>query len=323
MKPLFIIPLLLASALLLTACPRQNEQGAETATTASTTDLPQFNADSALALVARQCEMGPRVPGSEAHRQCSRWLAATLARWCDTVMVQQAPVTTALDCSFTMSNIIGIIHPQAERRMLLLAHWDCRPVADADPDPARRGEPVMGANDAASGTGVLLELARTLQGTLPESLGVDILLVDAEDSGENNNEDSWGLGTQYWAAHPHVAGYSPLFGILLDMVGDSQARFAREYYSTEQAGSFVDLVWQHAAGSHFVSDAGGAVTDDHTFVNRVGIPCIDIIDQRTDSGTGFFAQWHTTDDTMTHISAATLGEVGQTLVAVLFDLANQ
>jgi len=177
----------------------------------------------------------------------------------------------------------------------------------------------MGANDGASGVGVLLQLARQLKAE-PTTLGIDIVLVDVEDMGEDENEDSWGLGTQYWAQHPHVAGYKPLFGILLDMVGAPDAIFSREYYSQQYAGGFVDAVWRCAAGSHFVNADGGAVTDDHTFINRAGIPCVDIIDMRSDSETGFCPVWHTVDDTMEHISASTLGEVGQTLLNVIAEL---
>ena len=180
----------------------------------------------------------------------------------------------------------------------------------------------MGANDGASGVGVLLQLARQLkqEGT---SLGIDIVLVDAEDMGETDNEESWGLGAQYWAGHPHVTGYKPLFGILLDMVGSSDATFTREYYSTQYAGGFVDLVWNCAAGSHFINAAGGAVTDDHIFVNQAGIPCIDIIDLRSNGDSGFCPEWHTVDDTIGHIDPATLGEVGQTLLNVIASLEKE
>ena len=88
----------------------------------------------------------------------------------------------------------------------------------------------------------------------------------------------------------------------------------------QYAGSFVDLVWGCAAGDHFINAGGGAVTDDHVFVNRAGIPCVDIIDMRSDSDTGFCSVWHTVNDTMSGISAATLGEVGQTLLNVIAEL---
>jgi Zn-dependent M28 family amino/carboxypeptidase len=281
-----------------------------------TAQVSTFDGNAALLLTRQQCEFGPRVPGTAAHSKCAEWLTTTLQAACDTVIVQTGTVQTATAGSLGIKNIIGVINPDATERLLLLAHWDTRPWADNDPDEANHKKPVMGANDGASGVGVLLQLARQLKadGT---TLGVDILLVDAEDMGEDDNEESWGLGTQYWVSHPHVEGYNPLFGILLDMVGAPDATFTREYYSTQYAGGFVDLVWKQAAGSHFINAQGGAVTDDHVFVNRGGIPCVDIIDMRSDTGTGFCPVWHTVDDTMSGIDPVTLGEVGQTLLNVI------
>ena len=307
----------------MTACGSSNgtTQGGETAAaqdTAATTRVT-FDGNGALALTRQQCDFGPRVPGTPAHAQCAEWLMNDLKASCDTVIMQTATVQTATEGSLGIKNIIGIINPDADKRLLLLAHWDTRPWADNDPVEANHTKPVMGANDGASGVGVLLQLARQLKGQ-GTKLGIDILLVDAEDMGINDNEDSWALGTQYWAQHPHVNGYKPLFGILLDMVGASDATFTREYYSMQYASSFVDLVWQNAAGNHFINAQGGAVTDDHVFVNRAGIHCIDIIDMRSDNSTGFCPVWHTVSDTMDGIDPATLGQVGQTLLNVIAEL---
>ena len=295
------------------------QDGQDTAATATVPGYGQYDGGSALELCRQQCEFGPRVPGTPAHAKCAEWLMTTLQASCDTVILQTGTVQTATEGSLAIKNIIGIINPEASQRLLLMAHWDTRPWADNDPDAANHRKPVMGANDGASGVGVLLQLAKQLKqaGT---SLGVDILLVDAEDMGVDDNEESWALGTQYWAQHPHVEGYKPLFGILLDMVGSSDATFTREYYSTQYAGGFVDLVWKNAAGSHFINAQGGAVTDDHIFVNRAGIPCIDIIDMRSNSDTGFCPEWHTVNDTMDAIDPATLAEVGQTLLNVIAQL---
>lgn len=295
------------------------ETTSDTTAAAATVSRAQFNGDAAYELTRQQCEFGPRVPGTPAHAKCAEWLNAMLNASCDTVIMQTGTVQTATQGPLGIKNIIGIINPDASQRLLLLAHWDTRPWADNDPDPANHKRPVMGANDGASGVGVLLQLAQQLkaEGT---TLGIDIVLVDAEDMGVTDNEESWGLGTQFWAAHPHVQGYKPLFGILLDMVGAPDATFSREYYSMQYASGVVDLVWKLAAGSHFKNVQGGAVTDDHVFINRAGIPCIDIIDMRSNSDTGFCPEWHTIDDTMPHISVATLGEVGQTLLNVISNL---
>ena len=301
----------------MTACGSTGTTTVQDSTdSVKTAQVSTFDSDAAMQFTRQQCEFGPRVPGTAAHSKCAEWLTTTLQAACDTVIVQTGTVQTATEGSLGIKNIIGIINPDATERLLLLAHWDTRPWADNDPVAANHKKPVMGANDGASGVGVLLQLARQLKadGT---TLGVDILLVDAEDMGVDDNEDSWGLGTQYWVSHPHVEGYNPLFGILLDMVGAADATFTREYYSTQYARGFVDLIWKQAAGSHFINAQGGAVTDDHVFVNRSGIPCVDIIDMRSDTGTGFCPVWHTVDDTMSGIDPVTLGEVGQTLLNVI------
>lgn len=303
----------------LLSCQSSGSQATAQSGTSAQVDVPRFVGDSALAAAVTQCEMGPRVPGTPPHQRCAAWLADRLAQHCDSLVRQQATVTTFDNKQLAITNLVGIFNPAATRRVLLMAHWDCRPWADADPDPALHGQPVMGANDGASGTAVLLEVARILH-QHPVSIGVDILLTDAEDWGDSNDEDSWALGTQYWIAHPHVTGYKPMFGILLDMVGAPDAKFLREQYSMAYAQGFVDLVWRNAAGDRFVQQNGGAITDDHLAVNRAGIPCIDIIDMRPDSPNGFFDGWHTTHDTPDGLSAATLGDVGQTMLNVIYHL---
>lgn len=285
--------------------------------------VPQFSGDSALAFAKTQCDFGPRVPATEAHKQCAQWLTATMQRLCDSAWIQHGEATTFDGKHLQLSNIIGVVNPDAEQRILLMAHWDCRPWADNDPDPANHRKPVMGANDGASGVAVLLELARQMKAKRP-NVGVDIVLVDAEDWGSSDDEDSWALGTQYWAAHPHYDDASkPMFGIVVDMVGASGAKFAREYFSMQYAQNFVEMVWSAAAeagfGTYFTDGNGGGVTDDHIAVNKVaGIPCLDIIDMRTDSPTGFYDGWHTTHDTFDRLDAGTLHAVGQTLTAVIY-----
>ena len=314
---------LAAILLTATACGNNNSQGNNTDDQQPKTTIKvEFDADSAYAFTAAQCDFGPRVPGTQAHEKCAQWLTAKLNTWADSVIVQQGAVTTFDGKKFTAKNIIAQFNPTAERRLLLLAHWDCRPWADQDPDESKRNEPVMGANDAASGVAVLLEVARALKHT-PAPLGVDILLVDLEDWGTTHQEDSWALGTQYWARHPHVPGYKPLYGILLDMVGARDAQFAPEYHSLKYAPSTVQLVWDTARESGFASffrnDGGGAVTDDHVVVNETaGSACIDIIDARPNQPHGFFSHWHTTHDTMDNIDRAPLKAVGQTLLNIIY-----
>lgn len=282
----------------------------------------EFVGDSAMAMLQKQCNFGPRVPGTAAHASCAAFIDNCLTTWCDTVITHRATVKTFDNTSLTAQNILGRINPKASTRLLLLAHWDCRPWADKDDDPALQRNPVMGANDAASGAAVLLELARIFSNDRPE-IGVDLLFVDVEDWGDYDNEDSWALGTNAWAQdYKQLLGqdYAPTFGILLDMVGARGARFAPEYFSLQNAASVVQLVWDTAReagyGNYFVQANGGAVTDDHVVINAAGIPCIDIIDMR---GDGFFDGWHTTHDTVNAIDPATLKAVGQTLANLIYN----
>ena len=312
------------AALALTSCGSKNQEAQADQDNVANNELavqaPTFNADSAYSFVKAQCDFGPRVPGTQAHQDCGNMLEKKLNQLCDTVITQHAQVTTFDNTRLNISNYIGIFNPDASKRILLLAHWDSRPWADNDPDPDKQTQPVIGANDGASGVGVLLEVARVLAANKP-AIGVDILFTDAEDWGTNNDEDSWALGTQYWVQHPHVQGYSPMYGILLDMVGAAGARFEKEGYSSYYAPQVVSNVWNKAQtagyGNLFSTMEGGAVTDDHVTINQAGIPCIDIIDMRRSSPTGFFQQWHTTHDTMNSIDRNTLKAVGQTLINLL------
>ncbi len=273
-----------------------------------------FSADSAYSYVARQVEFGPRVPGSEAHRLCGDWLTGKLKSFGADVTEQTATLTTFDGTKIPMRNIFARINPEAEKRILLLAHWDSRPWADHDPDPAKHSMPVDGANDGASGTGVLLELARSIPKG-DSGPGLDILLCDAEDWGEESNDDSWAMGARYFANNLPEKGYMPSAAILLDMVGAPDATFMREYFSQLANPALADQIWSIAKmlghEQMFVNRMGSAVNDDHVELNKAGIPTIDIIDYR--EGSGFFSGWHTASDNMECISKETLGTVGSVL----------
>ena len=315
----------IVAALGIASCGARSASSSEASSTeaAPQSAVADFNADSAFAFVKRQCDFGPRVPLTPAHAQCGDWIEAQLQRFCDKVVAQKASLTTFDGKQLDATNYIGSINPDAQKRILLVAHWDCRPWADADPDENKRQQPVMGANDGASGVGVLIELARIMHTKKP-SIGVDFLFVDAEDWGTSDDELSWALGTQYWVKHPHVANYQPMFGILLDMVGAPDAQFYHEGFSMQSAPDVVEQIWAIASdagySNHFKSITFGAATDDHVFISRGGIPCIDIIDMRPNSDGGFYPHWHTTGDTIDKIAPATLKAVGQTLINFIYGL---
>ncbi len=289
--------------------------------TKSDVNVPKFNADSAYQYVKAQVDFGPRVPNTSAHIACGNYLAAKLAKFGATVSNQYADLPAVTGTMLKARNIIGSYKPESKKRIAIFSHWDSRPWADSDPDKKNHKTPILGANDGASGVGVMLEIARQIQKQQPE-MGIDLIFLDAEDYGDHGSDDSWALGAQYWARNPHVEGYTARFGILLDMVGAKDATFRFESYSQKKAPNINQKVWDAAIslnfGRYFIKEEGGGVTDDHVFINDFAhIPTIDII--HTTSDGGFYKNWHTLKDDMDGIDKATLGAVGQTLLQVIYN----
>lgn len=304
-----------------------NHHAEEKSTAVSALAVPVFNADSAYHFVEQQVAFGPRVPNTDAHRACGDWLEESLSRFADTVYVQNTRLRAFDGTILNARNFIGSFQPEKRNRVLLCAHWDSRPWADHDPDPANHYTPIDGANDGASGVGVLLEIARLLSQSSP-NVGVDIIFFDAEDYGKHRlmnvpDQDSWALGSQFWANNPHKPDYFARFGILLDMVGAENATFKHEGYSMMYASNVVRKVWDVARregfGHFFLNREGGYVIDDHYYINTIrNIPVANIIDQRDHTPHGFFEYWHTINDSMENIDKATLHAVGQTVTAVIY-----
>ena len=291
-------------------------------------NVPAFDADSAWVFVENQVKFGPRVPNSEAHVACGNYLTSELKRFGAQVYEQEATLTAYNGTQLKAKNIIGSFNPENSKRVLLFAHWDSRPYADHDKDPANQMKPIDGADDGASGVGVLLEMARQFSIKSP-AIGIDIIFFDAEDYGtpefvKEYKENTWCLGAQFWAKNPHVKGYKADFGILLDMVGAKNASFFKEATSMRYAPQIVELVWSTARdlgyGKFFINAEGGAITDDHQYVilGR-NIPCIDIIYTDPESDNGFGPHWHTQNDTMDNIDRETLKAVGQTVLQVVYN----
>lgn len=197
------------------------------------------------------------------------------------------------------------------------AHWDTRPRAERDEDPKKRDLPILGANDAASGAAVLLELASLMHATPPQ-IGVDIVLLDGEDYGKESDHNLYLLGSRHFA-RTKPADYLPRFGILLDMVGDAQLELPREMNSFRYAPDIVAMVWGTARElgiTQFVDENGDEILDDHVPLNEAGIKTIDIIDFNYPDQTHRY--WHTHEDTPEHCSAESLGAVGTVLTHVVY-----
>lgn len=274
-----------------------------------------FSADSAFAYLKQQVDFGPRVPNTEAHRRAADWMVSELKRHGAEVIEQTADLKAFDGTTLHARNIFARYNPEADERILLMAHYDCRPWADEDPDPEKRKQPVDGANDGASGVAVLLEIARQIarEGT---DKGIDILFADAEDWGTEGDDESWAMGTRYFVNNPIVKDYSPAQVILLDMVGGKDASFPIEYFSQQNAPVLVNQLWSAAAqagyGELFPRRLGGAVTDDHVEFIKAGIPAVDIIEYHP--GDGFNPHWHTSADNLDNIDKNTLRAVGETLM---------
>ncbi|MGL4596723.1 MAG: M28 family peptidase [Bacteroidia bacterium] len=286
---------------------------------------PVFSPDSAYAHLKKQVLFGPRIPNSPAHVLCGNYLTDQLKRYGLEVTVQQGAATTFDGTKIQMKNIFGQFKPERKERILLLAHWDTRPFADRD--STRTTEPFDGANDGAGSVAVLLEIGRILAQKDP-GIGIDILLVDAEDYGapqnasQVNTTDTWCLGSQYWAQNLK-SGYNARFGILLDMVAGKNPIFPREGTSMYFAANVVQKVWNSARdlgyGSVFVEDISGETTDDHLFINQYArIPTIDIVhyDPKLRDYGSFH---HRHSDNLDNIDPATMLMVGNVLIDVIYN----
>lgn len=322
------LALLTGSALISCGSSKENSNRTEETETQTLIQAPAFNADSAYAYIDAQVKFGPRVPNSPAHKACGNYLASQLERFGAKVYNQYADLMAYNGAILKARNIIGAYKPDTKKRVMLCAHWDSRPYADQD-DERYHHTPIDGANDGASGVGVLLEIARQIQLQAP-AVGIDIVFFDAEDYGIPDfykgpyKPDTWCLGSQYWGRIPHVSDYKARFGILLDMVGAKGAAFYYEGFSARTANNVMKKIWNTAErlgyGQYFIKQEGGEVTDDHVYVNRFrGIPCVDIIHYDIQGNTGFNPTWHTTDDTIENIDKATLQAVGQTVMEVIYN----
>jgi len=289
-----------------------------------TVKIPAFDKEGAFAYVEKQCAFGPRVPGSQAHKACKEWMISEFESLGAKVHSQDFTGTLYTGEKMPGSNIIAQFNPEKSRRIFLSAHWDSRRVGEEDKDASKKDKPIDGADDGASGVGVIMQIAKTITEN-PIDLGVDVVLFDVEDQGERDSKDieSWCLGSQYWAKNLYPSGYKPEYGILLDMVGAKNPRFAKDQVSRRFAPNVQEKIWNLANNmgysDKFVNELGGNLTDDHYFVNVIAdIPMVDIINQVKGSPHGFGPHWHTHDDNIDIIDKNTLRVVGQVVIATLY-----
>jgi len=297
-----------AAVALALACPAQGD-GAKRAR--------EFDGARAFGYLERQMRFGPRIPGTPAHDSTGDWILAQLRQRADTVIVQDIGHATKAGRVLHLRNFVARFRPAAAERVLFLAHWDTRPHADQARRPDQRRLPVPGANDGASGVAVLLGVADALK-RRPPKVGVDLLFVDGEDYGDFATDSNDVLiGSRYFAAH-QPPGYPPLFAVLFDMVGDKDLQIYYEANSESFAPEVVDRVWRTAEdlgyGRIFLRGVKISLTDDHVALQRGGIHAIDVVDFEYGPDNAY---WHTPDDTIDKVSAASLQVVGDVAVALV------
>lgn len=283
---------------------------------------PDFNADSAYQYIKVQADMGPRTPGSRAHEKAVAYYEKFFKAMGGEVKVQGGNMNTFDGKQWRVDNVIATFNPQAKNRVLLTSHYDSRPFSDKDPVAANREKPCPGVNDGASGVGVLMEIARMIKNK-QTTIGIDIILFDLEDYGDNGDQYSWCLGSAYWAQNMHKPNYKAKYAILLDMVGAKDAIFPREGVSVFFANDVVNKIWNTADrlgySNYFIYDESAEMTDDHVPINKIaGIPAVDILHYNHIKNE-FFEFHHTTKDDINAIDKKTLKAVGQTLADVIYN----
>ena len=281
-------------------------------------DIPNFDSNKAFTYLVKQCEFGPRNPGSSGHLEFSNYLEAFLSELEGKLIVQEfiyiEPIT---NMERNGKNFIIQFNENAEYRLLLGAHWDTRSLSDQDEEIENQSLPVLGANDGASGTSVLMELATIISEKNPE-IGIDIVFFDAEDGGFSGQPETFALGSRFFAENLPIV--KPNFAIIVDMVGDKNLSIPIERISYNIAPEKVKEIWNLAEELSlpaFKKTIDLEIYDDHVPLWEVAaIPAIDIIDFQYPNM--FYNHWHTQRDTPENCSPQSLGQVGNLLVNYIY-----
>ena len=250
----------------------------------------RFDERSAWAFLKRQVALGPRPAGS----QKSRELAEILRRSIPNGRFQAVPGG--------LRNVVGTIPGRNPRRKVVLgAHYDTKDLAG-----------FVGANDAASGTAVVRQLARAIKQRQVRPTLI-VVFFDGEEAprGKDAQFERYGLRGSKVAAR---AFRSAEAAIVLDFVGDRELAIPREQFSNRRLWGRLRAASRRTGfARHFPGREQGAVLDDHVPFIRAGVPAIDLIDFDFDC-------WHMRCDNLTAVSPQSLNAVGETMMAFLADL---
>jgi len=281
--------------------------------------IPNFNGDAAFAHLVAQCDFGPRNPGSVGHQKALEYYLNILSPLADSVMTQPFIETMPRTKEkVEMHNVIAQFNPDAKKQIMLSAHWDTRPWGDRNLSVMRKNQPILGANDGASGVAVLLSLAKILHDN-PQDIGVNLVLFDAEDYGTSGDSWSYCKGSQYFSKHLPIP--LPEYAINLDMIGDANLEIYIERISYKQNPSLVLDLWGLAGElklNGFKKMAYHSIFDDHVpLYELAGIPAVDIIDfDYPDEKTNYH---HTYNDIVENCSPESLWQVGTLMVHHIYN----
>jgi hypothetical protein len=285
--------------------------------------VPRFDEDHAFSYLVAQCDFGPRNPGSDGYYACLDYLITELDQSANEIILQDFSYQEQrYNKQYNLENIIARFNPDADFQTVISAHWDTRPWADQEDLRQDRDQPIIGANDGASGVAVLLELAK-IMGENPPPIGVNLVFFDGEDLGVPGENETYCQGSRFFAKNLPIP--RPNEAINLDMVGDKQLVLPIERYSLEYHPELVRHLWDRAKDmglDAFIGRVDYAIYDDHIPLNEIaGIPSIDLIDFKYPNSYANF--WHTLNDIPENCSEESLGQVGDLMVDYIYNREEQ
>jgi len=286
-------------------------------------NVPRFDEDHAFSYLVAQCDFGPRNPGSDGYYACLDYLITELDQSANEIILQDFSYREQrYNKRYNLENIIARFNPDAEFQTVISAHWDTRPWADQEDLRQDRDQPIIGANDGASGVAILLELAK-IMGENPPPIGVNLVFFDGEDLGVPGENETYCQGSRFFAKNLPIP--RPNEAINLDMVGDKQLVLPIERYSLEYHPELVRHLWDRAKDmglDAFIGRVDYAIYDDHIPLNEIaGIPSIDLIDFKYPNSYANF--WHTLNDIPENCSEESLGQVGALMVDYIYNREEQ
>lgn len=276
-----------------------------------------FSGDNAFRSVGEQVALGPRTSVNGKQKACRDYIAEKLRAQGFDTSVQEFVGVSGAGAGKTFYNVIGKFDPAGSKKFKMFgAHYDTLPCAPRDPDPSKQSVPIDGANDGASGTAVLVELARVAKVRSAElKCGVELVFFDGEDY--STGTDNMFYGSKYFAGKltfEEVAGIK--YFVLADMIGDTDLEVYKDINSNTAFPQFTDHVFSVAAGlgiENFKQTTRYEIIDDHLPIIARGITSTLLIDFD-------YTYWHTTQDTLERVSAASLGKTGRILeYLIVFD----